>query len=222
MEVSDELYASVYPQWENPTAPTAQEAGYATEPLLTLWRIEKSLARKSNPGLPIYSPPLYRLSNPGSSAYCYSFEYLTWLCQMETVHYECPMRGVWNYMANIADGYVPLKAFCFLFVCTNENQCLFLTGKYLRCLALRFLWSSFLIHHNSSSAYNFTLKNVIKSHRIPLVIDSLGSCRFYKVLAMVYDIQDYWGFEFCPSFDIIRNNKERNVSETRSVSVLRW
>jgi hypothetical protein len=175
--VSDELYASVYSQGKNPTAPTAYEAGCAIEP--PLYAVEKRKiscpCRKSNPGLPIYSPPPYRLSNPGSSTYCYSicfilvrhtnnikkitqfrsivtldgivlsswycysFQYLTRLCQMEIVHYECPMTGVWNCMANIADGYVPLKAFCFLFVCTNENQCLFLTGKYLRCLALRFL-----------------------------------------------------------------------------------
>jgi hypothetical protein len=42
-----------------------------------------------------------------------------------------------------------------------------------------------------------------------------------RVLAMVYNTQDYWVFGLLPSFGILKNTKEHNVSETGSVSVLR-
>jgi hypothetical protein len=92
-----------------------------------------------NRSLAIQSVALHYTDWIGSSTYCYAFRYLTWLWHMEFVHYECPMTGDWKCRASIAVGYAPLKAFCFLFVCANENQCLSLTDKYLRCLALRFL-----------------------------------------------------------------------------------
>jgi hypothetical protein len=38
---------------------------------------------------------------------------------------------------------------------------------------------------------------------------------------MVYDIPDYWGFDICSSFGIIKNTREHDVSETVFVSVLR-
>jgi hypothetical protein len=39
---------------------------------------------------------------------------------------------------------------------------------------------------------------------------------------MVYNTQGYWVFGLCPSSCILKNTKEHNVSETGSVSVLRW
>jgi hypothetical protein len=30
---------------------------------------------------------------------------------------------------------------------------------------------------------------------------------------MIYDTQDYWVFGHCPSFDILKNKKEKNVSK---------
>jgi hypothetical protein len=38
---------------------------------------------------------------------------------------------------------------------------------------------------------------------------------------MVYNIRNYWVFALCPSSVILRT-REYNVSETESVSVLRW
>jgi hypothetical protein len=38
---------------------------------------------------------------------------------------------------------------------------------------------------------------------------------------MVYNIQNYWVFGLCLSFGILETRKH-NVSETGSVSVLRW
>jgi hypothetical protein len=45
--------------------------------------------------------------------------------------------------------------------------------------------------------------------------------RFYKVLTVVYHTQGYWHFGSDPSSGIVKNTKDRNVSETGSVSVLR-
>jgi hypothetical protein len=51
------------------------------------------------------------------------------------------------------------------------------------------------------------------------------SSRFYRVLTMVYNTQNYWVFGLCPSsgFQLIRRKKEKHDdSETGSVSALRW
>jgi hypothetical protein len=53
--------------------------------------------------------------------------------------------------------------------------------------------------------------------------------RFYTVLTVVYNKQDYWGFGLCPSSGVLRNTEERNVSETgcdldcyKTVVTLTW
>jgi hypothetical protein len=47
--------------------------------------------------------------------------------------------------------------------------------------------------------------------------------RYYRVLTMVYNTQRYWVFGLCPSSGFFLNNNEKHkVSETGSVSVLRW
>jgi hypothetical protein len=46
--------------------------------------------------------------------------------------------------------------------------------------------------------------------------------RFSSVLTMECDTQDYCVFGLCPSPCIQKNNKEHNVSENESVSVLRY
>jgi hypothetical protein len=47
--------------------------------------------------------------------------------------------------------------------------------------------------------------------------------RYYRVLTLVYNTQRYWVFGLCPSSGYFLNNNEKhNVSETGSVSVLRW
>jgi hypothetical protein len=47
------------------------------------------------------------------------------------------------------------------------------------------------------------------------------NCRFWRVLTMVYNTQDYWVFWTFPSSGILENRKH-DVSETVSISVLRW
>jgi hypothetical protein len=44
--------------------------------------------------------------------------------------------------------------------------------------------------------------------------------RFYRVLTMVYNTQNYWVLGLCSSSGILETGKH-NVSETGSVSVLR-
>jgi hypothetical protein len=46
-------------------------------------------------------------------------------------------------------------------------------------------------------------------------------CRFWMVLTMVYNIQNYLVFWLCPSSGILETGK-RNVSETGSVSIPKW
>jgi hypothetical protein len=46
--------------------------------------------------------------------------------------------------------------------------------------------------------------------------------RFEKVLTMVYNTQNYWVFGLSPLPRILRTTKEHDVSETGSVSILRW
>jgi hypothetical protein len=48
-----------------------------------------------------------------------------------------------------------------------------------------------------------------------------SSSRSYRVLAMVYNTQNYC-FGLCPLSGILKNTKEYYVSETESVSVFRW
>jgi hypothetical protein len=44
------------------------------------------------------------------------------------------------------------------------------------------------------------------------------SCRYYRVLTMVYNTQRYWVFGLCPlSGFFLNNNEKHNVSETGSV-----
>jgi hypothetical protein len=38
---------------------------------------------------------------------------------------------------------------------------------------------------------------------------------------MVYNISNYWVFGLCPSFGILKNAEEHDVSEAGAVSVLR-
>jgi hypothetical protein len=51
--------------------------------------------------------------------------------------------------------------------------------------------------------------------------DNMYICsRIYRFLMMVYNIQKYWVSELCPLSGIL--NTRNIVSETGSVSVLRW
>jgi hypothetical protein len=58
-----------------------------------------------------------------------------------------------------------------------------------------------------------------------LFVDELNegkySCRFEWVLTTEYNILNYWGFGLCPSSGILET-REHKVSETGSVSILRW
>jgi hypothetical protein len=47
------------------------------------------------------------------------------------------------------------------------------------------------------------------------------SCRIWRLLAMVYNIQNHWLSGQCPSFGIL-NTRKHNVSDTGSVFVFRW
>jgi hypothetical protein len=49
----------------------------------------------------------------------------------------------------------------------------------------------------------------------------IASCRFWRVLMMEYNTQDYWVFGLCPSSGIL-DTRKHDVSETGSVPVLRW
>jgi hypothetical protein len=53
------------------------------------------------------------------------------------------------------------------------------------------------------------------------LINNLRISRFWRVLAMVYNRQNYCVFLLFPSSGILENTKH-DVSETGSVSVLRW
>jgi hypothetical protein len=50
------------------------------------------------------------------------------------------------------------------------------------------------------------------------IINSLE--KFYRVLMIVYNTQNYWVFGLCTSFSILKT-REHNISETGSVSFLR-
>jgi hypothetical protein len=70
MEVSGQLHApaSLPPGKYPPPVPIEQEAGWAPEPIWTLWRWEKSFpCLEWKPGRPARSLSLYRLSYPDSS-----------------------------------------------------------------------------------------------------------------------------------------------------------
>jgi hypothetical protein len=62
MEASGQLHApSALPLGEEPPVPIVYEAGWAPEPVWTLWRREKTFpCRESNLGCPTHSQSLYR------------------------------------------------------------------------------------------------------------------------------------------------------------------
>jgi hypothetical protein len=66
MEVSGQLHApAALTPGQEPPAPNVYEAGWAPEPVWTLWRREKSCScRQSNPGRSARSPSIYQLSHP--------------------------------------------------------------------------------------------------------------------------------------------------------------
>jgi hypothetical protein len=51
--------------------------------------------------------------------------------------------------------------------------------------------------------------------------DTINGNTFVGREAEATELKNYWIFGLCPSFDILKETKEHNVSETGSVSVLR-
>jgi hypothetical protein len=68
------------------------------------------------------------------------------------------------------------------------------------------------------------LTSVIKIGEVLEHWQSIGCVsRYYRVLTMVYNTQRYWVFGLCASSGFFLNkNEKHNVSETGSVSVVRW